>query len=258
MTMIHPTAIVHKDAKLAPDVEIGPFTIIGAHVEIGAGTSIGSHAVIAGHTRIGINNRIFHHVVLGEIPQDKKYAGEPTVLEIGDGNTIREFCTFHTGTVQDAGVTRLGDDNWVMAYVHVAHDTQIGSHTVLANLVTLAGHVTIHDHVILGGGTMVHQFCRVGAHAFTAGGSIVLRDVPPFVMASGNSAQPHGINVEGLKRRGFGAQAIEEIRRAYKTLYKSGLVLEEAKAALRAQAASCKELDMFVEFLDSSTRSIIR
>ena len=256
--MIHPAAIVHKDAKLAPDVEVGPFSVIGAHVEVGAGTSIGSHTVIAGRTRIGANNRIFHHVVLGEIPQDKKYAGEPTVLEIGDGNTIREFCTFHTGTVQDAGVTRLGDDNWVMAYVHVAHDTQIGSHTVLANLVTLAGHVTIHDHVILGGGTMVHQFCRVGTHAFTAGGSIVLRDVPPFVMASGNSAQPHGINVEGLKRRGFGAQAIEEIRRAYKTLYKSGLALEEAKAAVRAQAASCKELDMFVEFLDSSTRSIIR
>lgn len=258
MTMIHPAAIVHKDAKLAPDVEVGPFSVIGANVEIGAGTSIGSHTVIAGHTRIGANNRIFHHVVLGEIPQDKKYAGEPTALEIGDGNTIREFCTFHTGTVQDAGVTRLGDDNWVMAYVHVAHDTQIGSHTVLANLVTLAGHVTIHDHVILGGGTMVHQFCRVGAHAFTAGGSIVLRDVPPFVMASGNSAQPHGINSEGLLRRGFGAEAIAAIRRAYKTLYKSGLGLEDARKVLREQAATSAELDVLVEFLDGSKRSIIR
>lgn len=256
--MIHPAAIVHKDAKLAPDVEVGPFSVIGAHVEIGAGTSIGSHAVIAGHTRIGINNRIFHHVVLGEIPQDKKYAGEPTRLEIGDGNTIREFCTFNTGTAQDVGVTRLGDDNWVMAYVHLAHDTQIGSHTVLANLVALAGHVTIHDHVILGGGTMVHQFCRVGAHAFTAGGSIVLRDVPPFVMASGNSAQPHGINSEGLLRRGFSAGAIAAIRQAYKTLYKSGLTLDQAKGALREQAAACRELDVLVDFLDTSTRSIIR
>ena len=256
--MIHPSAVVHPGAKISPDVEIGPFAVIGEHVEIGGGTSIGSHAVIAGHTRIGSNNRIFHHVVLGEAPQDKKYAGEPTRLEIGDGNTIREFCTFNTGTVQDVGVTRLGNDNWVMAYAHLAHDSQVGSHTILANMVTLAGHVTIHDHVILGGGTMVHQFCRVGAHAFTAGGSIVLRDVPPFVMASGNSAQPHGINSEGLKRRGFSTEAIDEIRRAYKTLYKSGLALEEAKAALREQAVSCKELEMFVEFLDSSNRSIIR
>ena len=256
--MIHPTALVHSGAKLAQDVEVGPYAVIGEHVEIGGGTSIGSHTVITGHTRIGRNNRIFHHSVLGEGPQDKKYAGEPTRLEIGDGNMIREFCTFNTGTAQDVGVTRLGDDNWVMAYVHLAHDSQVGSHTILANMVTLAGHVTIHDHVVLGGGTMVHQFCQVGAHAFTAGGSIVLRDVPPFVMASGNSAQPHGINVEGLKRRGFGTEAIEEIWRAYKTLYKSGLALEEAKVALREQAASCKELEMFVEFLDSSKRSIIR
>jgi len=256
--MIHPSAIVHCGAKLAQDVEIGPYAIIGADVEIGSATSIGSHTVVTGHTRIGKSNRIFQHCVLGEAPQDKKYAGEPTRLEIGDGNTIREFCTFNTGTAQDVGVTRLGDDNWVMAYAHVAHDSQVGSHTVLANMVTLAGHVTIHDHVILGGGTMVHQFCRVGAHAFTAGGSIVLRDIPPFVMASGNSAQPHGVNVEGLKRRGFGIEAIDEIRRAYKTLYKSGLTLEDAKAALREQAASCKELELFVEFLNSSTRSIIR
>ncbi|MBI3530165.1 MAG: acyl-ACP--UDP-N-acetylglucosamine O-acyltransferase [Betaproteobacteria bacterium] len=256
--MIHPTALVHSGAKLAQDVEIGPYAVIGEHVEIGSGTSIGSHTVVSGHTRIGKNNRIFHHNVLGEGPQDKKYAGEPTRLEIGDGNMIREFCTFNTGTVQDVGVTRLGDDNWVMAYVHLAHDSQVGSHTILANMVTLAGHVAIHDHVILGGGTMVHQFCRVGAHAFTAGGSIVLRDVPPFVMASGNSAEPHGVNVEGLKRRGFDIEAIEAIRRAYKTLYKSGLALDEAKAALRGQAADYKELEMFVEFLDSSTRSIIR
>ena len=256
--MIHPTALVHSGAKLARDVEVGPFAVIGEHVEIGSGTSIGSHAVITGYTRIGSDNRIFHHSVLGEEPQDKKYAGEPTRLEIGNGNVIREFCTFNTGTAQDVGVTRVGSNNWVMAYVHLAHDSQVGSHTILANMVTLAGHVTIHDHVVLGGGTMVHQFCRVGAHAFTAGGSIVLRDVPPFVMASGNSAQPHGINIEGLKRRGFGAEAIDGIRRAYKTLYKSGLALEDAKTALREQAATCMELQMFVEFLDSSTRSIIR
>jgi len=256
--MIHPTAIVHSGAQVAHDAEIGPYAIIGEHVEIGSGTSVGSHAVITGHTCIGKGNRIFHHCVLGEEPQDKKYAGEPTRLEIGDHNVIREFCTFNTGTVQDIGVTRVGGHNWIMAYVHLAHDSQVGNHTILANQVTLAGHVTIQDHVILGGGTMVHQFCRVGVHAFTAGGSIVLRDVPPFVMASGNSAEPHGINVEGLRRRGFSAEAIEEIRRAYKTLYKSGLTLEDAKQALRGQVATCAELDILVEFLDSSTRSIIR
>jgi UDP-N-acetylglucosamine acyltransferase len=256
--MIHPTALVHPGAQLARDVEIGPFAIIGEHVEIGAGTSIGGHAVVAGHTRIGSHNRIFHHAVIGGDPQDKKYGGEPTRLEIGDHNVIREFCTLNTGTVQDVGVTRVANHNWIMAYVHMAHDSQVGSHTILANMVTLAGHVTIHDHAILGGGTMVHQFCRVGTHAFTAGGTIVLRDVPPFVMASGNSAQPHGINVEGLKRRGFSPEVIERIRRAYKTLYKSGLTLEEAKHALREQVADCGELAIFAEFLDSSKRSIIR
>ena len=256
--MIHPTAIVHSGATLAQDVEIGPYAVIGEHVEIGSGTCIGSHAVVTGRTRIGEGNRLFHHCVLGEVPQDKKYAGEPTRLEIGNHNVIREFCTFNIGTAQDVGVTRVGDHNWIMAYVHLAHDSQVGNHTILANMVTLAGHVTIHDHVILGGGTMVHQFCRVGAHAFTAGGTIVLRDVPPFVMASGNSAEPHGINVEGLKRRAFSTGAIEQIRRAYKTLYKSGLSLEDARQALHGQAADCPELAIFVEFIDSSTRSIIR
>ncbi|MGH8692903.1 MAG: acyl-ACP--UDP-N-acetylglucosamine O-acyltransferase, partial [Burkholderiales bacterium] len=215
--MIHPTAIVHKDAKLAPDVEVGPFSIIGEHVEIGTGTSIGAHVVIAGRTRIGAKNRIFHHAVLGEIPQDKKYAGEHTTLEIGDGNTIREFCTFHIGTVQDAGVTRLGDDNWVMAYVHLAHDCMVGSHTILANCAQLAGHVHVGDHAIVGGMTGVHQFCRIGVHAMTGAGSVVLADVPPYVIAMGNTAEPHGINSEGLRRRGFNADAINNIRRAYKT-----------------------------------------
>lgn len=256
--MIHATAIVHAGAKLAADVEIGPYAIIGEHVEIGSGTSVGSHTVITGHTRIGRNNRIFHHNVLGEAPQDKKYGGEPTRLEIGDGNTIREFCTFNTGTAQDIGVTRLGDDNWIMAYVHLAHDCVVGNHTILANQTTLAGHIAIHDHVILGGGTLIHQFCRIGAHAFTAGASIIVHDVPPFVMASGDRAQPFGINVEGLKRRGFSAEAIEEIRRAYKTLYRSNLGFEEAKQALREQAERCKELEILVDFLDGSERGIIR
>lgn len=256
--MIHPTAIVHKDAKLAPDVQVGPFSIIGAHVEIGAGTSIGAHAVIAGCTRIGTNNRIFHHVVLGEIPQDKKYAGEPTSLEIGNGNTIREFCAFHTGTVQDAGLTRLGDDNWVMAYVHLAHDCMVGSHTILANCAQLAGHVHVGDYAIVGGMTGVHQFCRIGAYAMAGAGSVVLADVPPYVTAMGNTAEPHGINSEGLRRRGFSAEVVNNIRRAYKTLYKSGLTLDEAKLALHEQAAACRELGILVDFLDATKRSIVR
>ncbi|MGH8864689.1 MAG: acyl-ACP--UDP-N-acetylglucosamine O-acyltransferase [Burkholderiales bacterium] len=256
--MIHPTAIVHKDAKLAPDVEVGPFSIIGEHVEIGTGTSIGAHVVIAGRTRIGAKNRIFHHAVLGEIPQDKKYAGEHTTLEIGDGNTIREFCTFHIGTVQDAGVTRLGDDNWVMAYVHLAHDCMVGSHTILANCAQLAGHVHVGDHAIVGGMTGVHQFCRIGVHAMTGAGSVVLADVPPYVIAMGNTAEPHGINSEGLRRRGFNADAITNIRRAYKTLYKSGLTLDEAKRVLHEQAAACTEVAILVDFLNASQRSIIR
>jgi UDP-N-acetylglucosamine acyltransferase len=257
--MIHPTAIVHPGAKLAPDVSVGAYAVIGEHVEIGAGTHVGPHAVITGHTRIGRANRIFQFVSLGEIPQDKKYGGEPTRLEIGDHNTIREFCTFNTGTVQDVGVTRVRDHNWIMAYVHLAHDCQIGSHTVFANLVALAGHVVIHDHAILGGGAMVHQYCRIGSSAFIAGGSIVLRDVPPYVMASGStSAEPHGINSEGLKRRGFAPNAIESIRKAYKLLYRSGLGFEEAKQAIAEQAREAPELEVMVEFLTSSTRGVIR
>jgi UDP-N-acetylglucosamine acyltransferase len=223
--MIHETAIVHGGANLASDVKIGPYSIVGEHVEIGAGTEIGAHAVIDGHTRIGSRNRIFHHVSLGEVPQDKKYSGEPTTLEIGDDNVIREFCTFNIGTVQDRGYTRLGDRNWVMAYVHMAHDTVVSNDVILANCTQLAGHVEVGDFAMLGGFTGVHQFCRVGAHAVTGVGSVVLADVPPFVTAMGNTAQPYGINSEGLKRRGFAAQTISGIRRAYKTLYRSGLKL---------------------------------
>ena len=212
--MIHETAIVHAGALLAKDVEVGPYAVIGEHVEIGQGSRIGSHAVIVGHTRIGRNNRIFHHATLGEAPQDKKYADEPTRLEIGDGNLIREFCTFNIGTVQDLGVTRMGDNNWIMAYVHVAHDCQVGNQTTLANCTQLAGHVVVGDHAVLGGFTGIHQYCRIGAHAMTGVGSVVLADVPPYVMAMGNTAEPHGFKSEGLSRRGFSAEAIGTIRRA--------------------------------------------
>jgi UDP-N-acetylglucosamine acyltransferase len=257
--MIHETAIVNPAAKLAEDVEVGAYSIIGEHVEIGAGTSIGAHAVISGHTRIGCRNRIFHHVSLGEIPQDKKYAGEPTRLEIGDDNVIRECCTFNIGTAQDLGYTRLGDRNWIMAYVHLAHDCVVGNETVLANCVQLAGHVEIGDFAILGGFTGVHQFCRVGAHAITGVSSVVLADVPPFVTAMGNTAQPHGVNTEGLKRRGFSNEAVKEIRRAYRTLYRSGLQLDEARDAIDLQARDCPEVALLSEFLAvKSRRSIIR
>jgi len=257
--MIHETAIVHPGAKLAGDVQIGPYSVIGEHVEIGERTVIGAHAVITGHTRIGARNRILHHVALGEIPQDKKYGGEPTRLEIGDDNVIREFCTFNIGTAQDLGYTRLGDRNWIMAYVHLAHDCQVGNDTILANCVQLAGHVEIGDFAILGGFTGVHQFCRVGAHAITGVSSVVLADVPPFVMAMGNTAQPYGVNTEGLKRRGFAPAVIAQIRKAYKTLYRSGLKLEEARESIASQAKQCPDLGLLSEFLaTTSQRSIIR
>ena len=257
--MIHPTAIVHPRAHLGSNVSIGPYAIIDEHVEIGDGTHVGAHAVITGHTRIGKENRIFQFVSLGEIPQDKKYAGEPTRLEIGDRNTIREFCTFNLGTAQDKGVTRIGNDNWIMAYVHVAHDCEIGNHTVLANNAPLAGNVTIHDHVILGGLTGIHQFCKIGAHVITAGSTTVYKDVPPYVMAAGaDGAKPNGINSEGLRRRGFSPEAISAVKQAYKTLYRQSLTLEEAKAALMDQAAGHPEVQLMLDFLALSTRGIIR
>lgn len=256
--MIHATAIVHPGARLGGNVEIGPYSVIGEHVEIGDDTRIGAHVVIAGNTRIGRGNKIFNHVSLGEAPQDKKYAGEPTRLEIGDNNVIREFCTFNIGTVQDLGYTRLGNDNWIMSYVHLAHDCVVGNNTILANCTQLAGHVEVFDFAVLGGFTGVHQFCRVGAHAITGVGSVVLADVPPFVTAMGNTAQPHGINSEGLKRRGFTAEGIAEIRRAYKTLYRSGLTFEQAKRALDEKAATVPEIKVLADFLAGSKRSIIR
>jgi len=256
--MIHATAIVHPRAKLAAGVSVGAYSIIGEHVEIGEGTTIGTHVVIEGRTRIGRNNRIFSHSALGGEPQDKKYAGEATGLEIGDGNTIREFCTFNCGTVQDAGTTRIGSDNWLMAYVHVAHDCQVGSHTIFANAASIAGHVHVGDYAILGGFTGVHQFVLIGAHSMTAGATLLLKDLPPYVMAAGNDCKPFGINAEGLKRRGFSDDQIAEIRRAYKTLYRTGLSLEEARSAIAEQAHKEPALGILAEFLERSTRGIVR
>lgn len=255
---VHPTAIVHPGARLGANVDIGAYSIVGEHVEIGDGTWIGPHVVIGGHTRIGRDNRIFQFSSIGEMPQDKKYANEPTRLEIGDRNTIREFCTFNCGTVQDVGVTRLGNDNWIMAYVHLAHDCQVGSQTIFANNAQLAGHVHVGDWAILGGFTAVHQFVRIGAHSMTAMGSALLQDLPPYVMAAGNTAVPHGINSEGLKRRGFSAEAISGIRRAYKILYKSGLKLDEARAAIAAEVGAVPELALLESFLAQTGRGIVR
>ena len=256
--MIHSTAIIHPGAKLGVGVSVGPYSIIGEHVEIGDNTTIGPHVVISGHTRIGCDNRIFQFSSIGEVPQDKKYAGEPTRLEIGDRNTIREFCTFNLGTAQDAGVTRIGSDNWIMAYVHIAHDCQVGNRTIFANNSQLAGHVHVDDWAILGGYTGVHQFCRVGSHTMTAVGTVVLQDVPPYVMAAGNSASPYGINAEGLKRRGFSPEALMALKRAYRTLYKSGLMLEEARAKLEEDAKTHPEIQPILDFLAVSKRGIIR
>ncbi|MDH2919262.1 MAG: acyl-ACP--UDP-N-acetylglucosamine O-acyltransferase [Sideroxydans sp.] len=256
--MIHSTAIIHPNARLADDVEVGAYSIIGEHVEIDAGTVVGPHVVIHGYTRIGKNNRIMQFNSLGEIPQDKKYAGEPTRLEIGDNNTIREFCTFNLGTIQDGGLTSIGNDNWIMAYVHIAHDCHVGNHTIMANGVTLAGHVRIDDWVIIGGLTGVHQFVRIGAHAMTGFQSRITQDVPPYFTVAGNPVEAHGINAEGLKRRGFDAAQIATIKAAYKTIYKSGLSFADAQSALQAQLIPHPELQLLVEFLASSQRGIVR
>ncbi len=257
-TNIHPTAIVDAKAELADDVTIGPYSVIGPDVKIDSGSSIGSHVVVTGHTTIGKHNQIFQFSSLGEAPQDKKYKGEPTKLEIGDHNTIREFCTFNRGTSQDKGLTKIGNHNWIMAYVHIAHDCYVHNNTILANNSSLAGHVVMDDYAILGGFTLVHQFCKIGQHVITAVGSVVFKDIPPYVTASGYDANPHGINAEGLKRRGFSADSITNIKRAYKTLYRQSLTLDEAKVALTQQALTATELTLLVEFLNQSTRGIIR
>jgi UDP-N-acetylglucosamine acyltransferase len=256
--MIDSRAVISPQAQLAPDVEVGPFTVIGANVEIGPGTWIGPHAVINGPTRIGRDNKIFQFASLGDAPQDKKYKGEPTRLEIGDRNVFRESVTVNRGTTHDQGVTRIGSDNLFMAYSHVAHDCQVGDKVILSNVATLGGHVEIGDWVILGGLSAVHQFTKVGAHCFIANNAAVTRDVPPYVMAVGQPAVPHSVNSEGLKRRGFTAQQILNIRRAYRLLYRSGLKLKDAVEGLEKTAELQPEIKPFVDFIKRSSRSIVR
>jgi UDP-N-acetylglucosamine acyltransferase len=259
---IHPTAIVDPQAELDASVEVGAYALIGPHVRIGADTTVGPHCVIEGRTTIGRGNRIFPFCSLGAAPQDKKYAGEPTELVIGDGNTIREFCTFNLGTAQDAGVTRLGDDNWIMAYVHLAHDCQVGSHTILANNATLAGHVHVGDWAIVGGLTGVHQFCKVGAHVMVGFGSAVSQDVPPFMLVDGNPLAVRGFNVEGLRRRGFGPERIGAVKQMHRLLYRQGLTLEQARERIAALAtevpAAAGDVALMQDFLARATRGIAR
>jgi UDP-N-acetylglucosamine acyltransferase len=259
VSRIHPTALVDGRARLHDSVEVGPYSVIGANVEIGEGSWIGPHAVLRGPMTIGRHNRIYQFSSLGELSQDKSAKDdEPTRVEIGDGNTLREYVTINRGTLKQEGVTRVGSDNWIMAGTHLAHDCVVGDHTILANCVLLAGHVTIEDWAILGGYTGVHQFCRVGAHAFTGGGSVVLRDVLPFVMVQGNPAEPRAVNTEGLKRRGFSAEDISAIRDAYKLIYVSGRRLAEVKGELAALGQSSAPVRRLLEFLESSKRSIAR
>ena len=255
---IHPTAIIDPTAELDHDVQVGPYSIIGPQVRIGAGTVVGPHVVINGPTVIGKNNRIFQFASVGEDCQDKKYKGEPTRLEIGDNNVIREHCSIHRGTVQDQSLTRIGDNNLLMATVHVAHDCMIGNDNIFANTTGIAGHVHIGDGVILGGMTGVHQFCRIGSYAMTAGCSLVLKDIPAFVMVSGNPAGARSMNFEGMRRRGWDADVVATLRRAYKTVYRQGLTLEQALAELEPQVATCPQLAMFVDSLRASERGITR
>jgi len=256
--VIDPRAVIDPTAKLGADVEVGPFAVIGANVTIGARTRIGPHVVIRGTTTIGSDCHIFQFSSLGDAPQDKKYLGEPTRLEVGDRNQIREFTTMHRGTVQGHGVTRVGSDNLFMAYTHVAHDCVVGDKVVLANFATLGGHVELGDWVIMGGFSGIHQFCKIGAHCFLANNAAVTRDVPPYLMVAGQPAEPHSINAEGLKRRGFTPEQILNIRRAYKVLYRSDLKLEDAAKKLADMARTAPEVQPFVDFIPTITRSLIR
>lgn len=257
--MIHSTAIIDPSSQIGEDVSIGAYSVIGPGVEIGRNTVISSHVMIAGPTRIGNNNKIHPFSSVGADPQDKKFQGEAeSFLEIGNDNVIREYCSINRGTALGGGVTRLGDSNWIMAYVHIAHDCILGSHNILANNTTLAGHVAIDDHVTLGGFTGIHQFCHIGSYSFTARASMVLKDIPPYLMAAGNSAKPYGLNKEGLKRNGFTADVINNIRRAYRILYQEGLVLAEAMIRLDDLARESVEVHSFLEFLKKSERGIIR
>ncbi|HEX5738466.1 MAG TPA: acyl-ACP--UDP-N-acetylglucosamine O-acyltransferase [Hydrogenophaga sp.] len=262
MTQIHPTALVDSSAEIDGSVSIGPYTVIGPHVKIGAGTSVGAHCVIEGRTTIGQNNRIFQFNSLGAVPQDKKYAGEPTELLIGDRNTIREFCTFNLGVPGAGGVTRVGNDNWIMAYTHIAHDCLIDNHTTLANNTTLAGHVHLADWVTVGGLTGIHQFVSVGAHAMIGFASAVSQDVPPFMLVDGNPLAVRGFNVVGLRRRSFTPDRIAAVKQMHKLLYRQGLTLEQSRRGIEALASDIPEaaadVDMMSRFLASATRGIAR
>jgi UDP-N-acetylglucosamine acyltransferase len=256
--LIDPRAIVDASARIGPDVEIGPYAVIGADVEIGRGSRIGPHVVLKGPTAIGEENHIFQFASIGDDPQDKKYKGELTRLVIGDRNTIREYCTINRGTVQDESVTKVGNDNWIMAYAHIAHDCVVGNHTIFANNASIAGHVHIGDYAILGGFTAVHQFCRIGAHSMTSMFSYVTKDVPAYVMISGRPAEPRGVNSEGLKRRGFTPDQMRNIREAYRTVYRRSLTLDEAVAELARLALEQPELEPFIASLRAGTRGLAR
>ncbi|MBK6293900.1 MAG: acyl-ACP--UDP-N-acetylglucosamine O-acyltransferase [Rhodoferax sp.] len=262
MAAIHPSALVDVQAELDDSVSVGPYTVIGPHVRIGAGTTIGAHCVLEGRTTMGRDNRVFQFASLGAAPQDKKYAGEPTELVIGDRNTIREFTTFNLGTVQDTGVTRIGDDNWIMAYVHIAHDCQVGNQTILANNATLGGHVHLGDWVFVGGLTGVHQFVKVGAHAMAGFASAVTQDVPPFMMVDGNPLAVRGFNIEGLRRRGFGSERIAAVKQMHRLLYRSGLTFEQAREQIAALTESAPlaraDVELMCGFLAQSNRGIAR
>jgi UDP-N-acetylglucosamine acyltransferase len=269
MSLIHPTAIIAPTANIDSSAQIGPYAIIGANVRIGARTQIGSHTVIEGKTTIGEDNKISHFAAIGGVPQDMKYQGEDTELIIGDRNTIREFTTIHTGTSQDLGKTVIGNDNWIMAYVHIAHDCQVGNHTIFSSNAQIAGHVIVEDWAILGGMSGVHQFVRIGQHSMLGGASALVQDIPPFVIAAGDKASPHGLNAEGLKRRGFSPETITALRQAYKLLYKDGLTFEDAKIAIQEMITinpqgesiypeTKEKLQEFLNFITASKRGIIR
>jgi UDP-N-acetylglucosamine acyltransferase len=262
MTQVHATAVVDARAELADAVTVGPYAVIGPHARIGEGSSIGAHCVVEGHTTIGRDNRIFQFASIGGAPQDKKYAGEPTRLTIGDGNTIREFVTVNTGTVQDGGLTLLGDDNWIMAYVHIAHDCRVGSHTIIANATQLGGHVHLGDWAFLGGLSGVHQFVRVGAHAMTGFQTRLSQDLPPYVTAAGNPAAATGINAEGLRRRGFSPERIAQVKQMHRVLYRQGLTLAAGIAeidALRGQLEGSEvDIALMLDFLAQAERGIVR
>ena len=265
MALIHPTAVIDSQAEIAEGVEVGPYAVIGPNVKIGARTKIGAHSVLEGHTTIGIDNKIGHFASIGGAPQDMKYRDEPTQLIIGDRNVIREFTTLHTGTIQDAGFTKIGNDNWIMAYVHIAHDCVVGNNTIFSNNAQIAGHVHVGDWAILGGMSGVHQFVRIGEHSMIGGASKLVQDLPPYVIASGAIAEPHGLNAEGLKRRGFTPESISALRQAYKILYKQGLSFEDAKKSLldlsiekQSESDSAEKIKLFHDFIAASQRGIAR